>query len=239
MEIKSFQWRKAVALMASLLLIAGLFVIWKQYSKGRLDPAPTTEPDNRLRDLRDDSNLPPQAPQQKKNDPPKRTIPRNDRGLIRNIEVTEADELLQDHAYPDSLWEIWYHQDETVGRLPAVFGVCAVDFQAVLPTCLNLTGAVLANCMQRKIASNTSLLEAIQRVTANGKQPEKVMLELKVNRVGVVTEVYLWTPTKPGGKFSAPDLAAVFPELRPAIRQGQPVESVLFIQLPLFPEEVY
>jgi hypothetical protein len=238
MKSPVFQWKNAIGLLISLSLVVGLFVWWQRYSKGKFEPESTTTPENRLRDLRDDSNLPPSAPQPQKNEPPKRTIPRNDRGLIRNVEITETDHLLQELAYPDSLWENWVLHDDSTARLPVVFSACSVDRLPAFPVCQSLSGTPLSTCIQHVLFAISGLPETLQTLSVDTPTFDRALLELAVDKGGHVTAVKLWPSDLKRPYPANAELVAAFPEMLPATRQGKPVESILFLELSGLPDEV-
>lgn len=228
---------RAVLFIISVVLLLGLFFGIKNLSKSVFEGGATTSPDNRLRDLREDSNLPPQAPGLKKT-PPVRVIPKNDKGLLHNVQVSQADYVLEQMAANDSLWLDWFNQmdlESQTAQLVPTFSICSLERSPVFFNCASSLADSINLCLQKEMASITQKwLQApapFAISSAQLAQIERVHLEIHVDEKGVVTDVAVLNFPVMGDLRPIPELVTHFPSMQPAVLKGQPVSSVLFLEV--------
>lgn len=227
---------RVVLLFLSFALLVALFFSWKQLSFRFFESDNITTPTNRLRDLRDDSNLPPPAPTPKKNEPPVRVIPKNDKGLLHNVQVSQADMVLEELANNDSMWMDWLHQldiENQTARLQPTFSICNLQQSPNFLDCDNQNADSLQQCLRAELQTITQKwLAAPTSKTDNLiSKIDKVFMEIHVNNRGAVTDVVVLNFPEPGDLRQAPELVPHFPKMRPAVFKEQPVSSVLFLEV--------
>lgn len=236
MHMSSKPFLRVVLLLLSFALLMGLFFSWKQLSFKFFESGNITAPTNRLRDLREDPNLPPQAPTPKKNGSPVRVIPKNDKGLLHNVQVSQADIVLEELSNNDSLWTDWLNQldiESQTANLQPTFSICNLQQSPNFPDCDNQNADSLQQCLMSELQTITQKWLATPELQDEILVPktDKVFMEIHVNNKGVVTDVAVLNFPEPGDLRQAPELVPHFPKMRPAVFNKQPVSSVLFLEV--------
>jgi hypothetical protein len=237
MQVPRNSAARAAVLFLSIALLVGLFFGVKHAARTFFETSSTTSPDNRLRDLREDSNLPPQPPSQKKT-PPVRVIPKNDKGLLQNVQISQADIALEQMAANDSLWLVWFNQmdleDQTARLVPTV-SICNLDRSPVFANCAAVEADSINQCLQKELGAITQRWlnepSPLAFQTEEINEVDRVYLEIHVDEEGIVSDVAVLNFPVMGDLRPVPELVVHFPKMRPAVRKGQPVKSVLFLEV--------